>query len=116
MITGDSLKEAKRRWDDNRYSKSGRSRGLILQEWIGEIAADWWVGQSAWRVMQEKNVPESFEVLVIDELSAELLENDGAYTTSSDGKFVPSEAQRLLAATTLAVRMSVPILLKTHMK
>ena len=113
MISEESLNEAKRRWEDNRYSKSGRPRGLILEEWVGEIGADWWVGQSAWRVMQEKNVPESFEVLVIDEICAELLENDGAYTTSSDGKFVPSEAQRLLAATTLAVRMSVPILVTT---
>jgi hypothetical protein len=116
VISEESLNEAKRRWEDNRYSKSGRPRGLILEEWVGEIGADWWVGQSAWRVMQERHVPERFEVLVIDKLNAELIESDGAFTSSIDGKFVPSEAQRILAAATTALRMSVPILVTTPVK
>lgn len=113
-VTSNNFKaEAQKRWRENQDSNSGRSRGLILENWTEAIEESWVVDKSPWMVMVEKQIPEKFDVLVIENLKPSIIVNDGSFVATPDGKFIPSETQRILAAATLAVRESKPILVST---
>ena len=105
--------EALTRWAENLESKSGRSRGLILENWTEGIDSSWSLGKSGWRVMVEKNEPENWDFLVIENINSMLIQSDGTFRKSENGKFAPTDTQIILAAATLAVRFSKPILVST---
>lgn len=50
---------------------------------------------------------------MIEKLDSQLIKSDGAFKKSESGKFMPTDAQIVLAAATLAVRLSKPILVST---
>jgi len=113
MTSEDRKSAALKRWSENLEFKSGRSRGLILENWAEAIDSSWSLGKNGWHVMGEKNVPEKFDFLVIENISSQLIKSDGTFRRSESGKFVPTDAQTILAAATLAVRLSKPILVST---
>jgi len=106
--------EARKRWEENQNAKSGRSRGLILENWPEVIDESWSAGKLAWKVKTDRGIPEQFDVLIIENLTLKLIVSDGSFTKTQDGRFMPSETQRILAAATLAVRLSKPILVSTQ--
>ena len=108
--------EAQKRWRENQNSNSGRSRGLILENWTEAIEESWVVDKSPWMVMAEKQIPEKFDVLVIENLRPSTIVSDGSFVETPDGKVIPSETQRILVAATLAVRESKPILVSTPVR
>ena len=66
MTSNNFKAEAQKRWRENQDSNSGRSRGLILENWTEAIEESWVVDKSPWMVMAEKQIPEKFDVLVIE--------------------------------------------------
>lgn len=113
MMSEDRKSAALTRWANNMESKSGRSRGLILENWDEAIDSSWSLGKSGWHVMGEKRVPEKFDYLVIENIDSQLIKSDGTFKRTESGKFLPTDAQTILAAATLAVRLSKPILVST---
>lgn len=61
MTSEDRKSATLKRWTEILDFRSGRSRGLILENWDEAIDSSWSLGKNGWHVMGEKSVPEKFD-------------------------------------------------------
>lgn len=108
-MTSRDMESLLSRWEGLRRQSSGISRGLIVESQECPFDDPRWlpVGMTVWDPTLESDEPSVYQVLVLRDLDAGELIEDGRYSST------PSPVLQLLRAATSAVRRCVPIVAHT---
>ena len=101
------------RWREILAQRSEQSSGLILEKFSDDLSSEWLLGLNVWKPLSTDQVPESFDVVLINKLSLEMRGSDGRPILSSDGQQIQSRVQRAVFAVGRALKEGKLILCTT---